>query len=166
MSVLMTLYVYFRRQLTYNLTLNSLPSWLFLFLFSCKKEIALIEVDIKTRSWQTETFSTQLSESKVHAKGIHNTSWPAWFAASSRLETKTNRTWICVCKWTVSVSYPVRLQCERNTRKELSCEFFFGSEFEIFGSRENVIQRKWQHTFHELVMTSKAWCYFSQYASI
>lgn len=81
-----------------------------------KKSHCRIEVDVTDTNAHTHN---SVSLNFMHAEGVHNTSLPD----SSRLETKTNRTWICVAsELTVSVSKPDRLQCENYTtysRKEL-----------------------------------------------
>lgn len=81
-----------------------------------KKSHCRIEVDVTDTNAHTHN---SVSLNFMHAEGVHNTSLPD----SSRLETKTNRTWICVAsELTVSVSKPDRLQCESYTtysRKEL-----------------------------------------------
>ena len=142
MSVLMILYVYSRRPLA-NKFARRWRHCLFNFFFfywpnkkksHCRNEVDVIDTNAHTHTTQWVWISCMPKVFTIQA----------YLIAGSCLETKTNRTWICVAsELTVSVSKPDRLQCENYTtysRKELCVWVIFAWEFEIFSSREKVTQ--------------------------
>lgn len=127
-----------------------------------KKSHCRIEVDVTDTNAHTHN---SVSLNFMHAEGVHNTSLPD----SRLLPWNKNKSDVDLCcKWTDCVCVETRQTSVRKLYDLLSkgivCVSYFlpgNLKFSVLAKKLHN-PRKWQQRFHGQVMTSKAWCYFSQ----
>lgn len=142
--------------------LHCLFNFFFFYWPNKKKSHCRIEVDVTDTNAHTHN---SVSLNFMHAEGVHNTSLPdcrllPWNKNKSDVD-------LC-CKWTDCVCVETRQTSVWKLYDLLSkgivCVSYFlpgNLKFSVLAKKLHN-PRKWQQKFHGQVMTSKAWCYFSQ----